>query len=155
MTEKNPVKRTVLHPTALRQNGADFIRTYHHITVPTSVTVEDVLSPRFWSHHTGLLNHGDLIDILSEDDSLDMQVRVIGKGVGMVFVRPLRVWKREDADEGEPEQDIPDGYAVSFAPKQKWRVILKDPDEIIFKDLPSKGVAIAKAVEHARQADAA
>lgn len=150
--------RSVLKPTALRQNGADYVRTYHHVVVPVETTIDDILRPGFWAHHVGTLNTGDLIDILSEDDGIDMQVRVTGKGIGMVHMRPLRIWSRDiGADDVDDEDvgDAPEGYAVTFAPKQKWRVATKEPAAIIFKDLPSKKAAIAKANEHAAQANAA
>lgn len=152
------MKKT-LATTALRSNGADFVRTYHHVEVGPDVTVEDILKPAFWAHHVSTLRAGDLIDILSEDGGIDMQVRVTGKGVGYVEVRPLRVWQRADkAAAAEPEavndDDVPAGYTVNFAPRQKFRVWLKEPSEMIAKDIPTRAEAIRIAVEHAAKANA-
>jgi hypothetical protein len=143
----------VLHPTALRANGADYLRTYHQVKVGPEITLEDILKPAFWAHHTNVLRPDDLIDILSTDGGLDMQVRVIGKGIGMVMVRPLRVWVREQEEAAdESEIDLPAGYIVNFAPKQGWRVMTSDPHMIISKDHKSREEATAIAVAHSRKA---
>lgn len=145
----------VLPSTALRANGADFLRTYHQISVDPDTTLDDILRPGFWAHHTNVLRVNDLIDVLSIDGGLDVQVRVTGKGVGMVNVRPLRVWVRqqEAAAANEPElTDVPAGYTVNFAPAQRWRVMTNEPHMIVSKDHLSKSDAIKAAVEHATKA---
>lgn len=145
----------VLPSTALRANGADFLRTYHQISVDPDTTLDDILRPGFWAHHTNVLRINDLIDILSIDGGLDVQVRVTGKGVGMVNVRPLRVWMRKEEAEasGEPElTEVPEGYTVSHAPTQRWRVMTNDPHMIVSKDHLSKSDAIKAAVAHAQKA---
>ncbi|RWL14883.1 MAG: hypothetical protein EOR57_31550 [Mesorhizobium sp.] len=147
----------VLHARALRNNGADYDRPYLQIKVDPETTLEDVLRPGFWAHHAQTLKVDSLIDILSEDGGMDVQVRVVGKGVGMVHVRPLRVWvRKEEADAaGEPELtdvDIPEGYTVSFAPTQRWRAMTNEPHMIISKNNMSKSDAIRAAIEHAQKA---
>lgn len=157
---KSPAK-PVLKQTAMRANGADFLRTYHQVKVGPEITVQDVLRPGFWAHHAGVLRADDLIDILSEDGGLDMQVRVVGKGIGMVMVRPLRIWQDEArtvdgaADEADSSLSAPDGYTINFAPKQRWRVMTNNPHEVISKDHPTKAAAVAAALAHSAQANAA
>lgn len=158
-----PAKKAlpVLRPTAMRGNGADYVRTYHHVVVPVETTKDDVLRPGFWAHHTAIMRPGDLIDVLSEDGGLDMQVRVVGKDIGMVHVRPLRIWEREaikpaPASKDETADDaVPDGYKVNFAPSQKWRVMTENPHQVIQINIASKAEAIAKAKEHAALAGVA
>lgn len=143
----------VLPATALRANGADYQRTYHQIKVTPDTTLEDILRPSFWAHHTKVLRPDDLIDILSQDGGLDVQVRVIGKGIGMVHVRPLRVWVRQQEEAAEESDlEVPDGYTVSFAPAQKWRVIINDPHMILSKDHKSRAEATAVAIAHSKKA---
>lgn len=147
----------VLHASALRANGADYQRTYHQIKVDHETTLEDILRPGFWAHHTNVLRVDDLIDILSADGGMDVQVRVIGKGIGMVNVRPLRVWLRqqEAAASDEPElTEVPEGYTVSFAPTQRWRAMTNDPHMIVSKDHKSRSDAIRAAIDHAQKAGA-
>lgn len=153
--------KPVLKATALRANGADYLRTYHQIKVGPEITVADILRPGFWAYHTNALRPDDLIDILSEDGGLDMQVRVTGKGIGMVNVRPIRIWEREDRMAVDPSEgadddlEAPEGYTVNFAPKQRWRVMTNNPQQMISKDHMSKAEAIAAALAHSAQANAA
>lgn len=157
----NSKSRAVLHPTALRANGADYLRTYHQISVAHDVTLEDVLRPGFYANHVDKLRVNDLIDILADDGGMDVQVRVTGKGTGMVQVRPLRVWLREDRasapvdpdETAASDDEVPEGYVVNFAPKQKWRVMTRDPHAIIHKDVASKAEAIDLAVKHSAMAN--
>jgi len=153
------MSKLVLAPTAMPHGGAaDYSRTYRQVTVTPETTIEDVLRPSFWANHVGVLQKNDLIDILSEDGGLDMQVRVTGKGIGMVHVRPIRVWSRDEvvarpAEQLATDDEVPAGYVVSFAPKQLWRVATKNPSEIVSKDHASKSDAIAAAFEHSRLAN--
>lgn len=135
---------------------ADFTRQHWHLTVSPDVTVEDVLRPDFWAHHVPKLNVPDLIDIVSSDLGLDVQLRVIGKGVGYVQMRPLRVYVREtdhavEADEvpNLTEADIPAGYVINHAPKTLWRVFTKDPQIEVSRQHISKQHAIQDAIRHA------
>jgi hypothetical protein len=148
----------VLAASAFRSGGnADYVRTYHHVTVPHDTTVDDILRPSFWAHHTGALKKNDLLDILSEDGGVDMQARVTDKGTGMVMLRPLRIWVRNEPKHVEnkddaPADDLPENYLVTFAPKQLWRVIIKDPHAIVSTNHLSKDAAIAAAFVHSRLA---
>lgn len=147
----------VLNARALRSNGAEYDRPYLQIKVDPETTLEDVLRPGFWAHHAQNIKVDSLIDILSEDGGMDVQVRVIGKGVGMVHVRPLRVWlrKEEAIASGDPElsdEDIPEGYTVNFAPTQRWRVMTNEPHMIISKGHMAKSDAIKAAIAHAHKA---
>ena len=142
--------------------NADYLRTYRHVVVPYDTTIEDIIRPGYWAHHSGTLRKGDILDILTEDDSLDVQVRVTGIGIGMVFMRLLRDDPRrlEKPAAKSPEDtsaatvdEVPEGYLVNFAPKHGHRVILKETGMIISKEHKSKADAIAAAFNHSRLAD--
>jgi hypothetical protein len=146
-----------LHATAMTR-AADYSRTYHHVVVPHDVTIEDLTRPGYWAHHTARLSKGDLVDVLSEDDGLDVQLRVTGKGTGYVEMRVIRAWQREQAaDEDEELGDVslspPDGYIVNHAPKTGWRVLTKEPHQEISRNHTSKLHAIQAAVAHAAKAN--
>ena len=152
------MSKLVLAPTAMPHGGAaDYSRTYRQVIVPAEASVDDIMRPGFWANHVALLQKNDLIDILSEDGGIDMQVRVTGKGIGMVHLRVIRAWVRESDVKTAPElvadAEVPENYVVSFAPRQLWRVATKNPSEIISKDHPSKSEAIAAAFTHARLAN--
>lgn len=144
-----------LHATAMTRS-ADYARTYHHVVVPHDVTLEDLKRPSYWAHHTERLRKGDLVDVLSEDDGLDVQLRVIDKGVGFVTMRVIRAWQRQAAkaeqDAASDALDVPDGYIVNHAPMTKWRVMTKEPHMEVSRNHPSKEAAIQAAVVHAAKA---
>ncbi len=152
-----------LPASAMRSNGADYLRTYHHVQVGPEVPLEDIMRPSFWAHHVNSIRVHDLIDVVASDGSLDCQFRVIGKGVGFVTLRPRLVWLREDRKDGKPADDvakddsdlpeIPEGYIVNHTPKTKWRVFTKDPQQETSRDHASKREAIEAAIAHNKQAN--
>lgn len=150
----------LLPSTALRSNGADFVRTYHHVSVDPDVTVEDLMTPGFWAHHANSLRVNDLVDVLAADGSLDCQLRVVGKGIGFVKMRPRMLWQSEErkprkpaepdsADEGDDLPELPEGYVVNFTPKTKWRVFTKEPHAEVSRDHATKRAAHDAALAHA------
>lgn len=160
-TEPAPATRVrpVLRSGAFRQNGADYVRTYHHIVVPVDHTVDDILRPGYWAHHPDKFRVFDLVDVLTEDGNIDMQLRVVRKSVGMVVMRPVRIWqadekpKTEPAPADEPDMEVPEGYEVNHVPAHKWRVMTKNPSQIVSKGHGSKNEAIRAAVAHFNQAN--
>lgn len=151
----------LLPSTALRSNGADFVRTYHHVTVDPEVSIEDLMRPGFWAHHTNSVRVNDLVDVLAADGSLDCQFRVVGMGIGFIKLRPRIVWQSEDRkaekptaaakndDADTPLPDLPDGYVVNHTPKTKWRVFTKEPHAEVSRDHASKRAAYEAAIAHA------
>lgn len=155
-------KSKVLGPTELNSNGGDFHRTYHHLVVDPSVTVDDVMVPKFWAHHVANLKINDLIDIVAADDSWDVQLRVVEKGIGYVKMRPRMVWMREETNARTPDQpanepDMPEGYKVTFSPNKQvlWQATTIDPHAVVSKGHKSRVEAINAAIAHARKALAA
>lgn len=150
----------VLSSTAMSRS-ADFARTYHHVVVPHDVTIEDILRPGFWAHHTARLNKHDIVDVITEDGGIDVQLRVTGKAIGLVEMRPLRIWLRDEpATEAEDEDapaplGVPEGYVVNHAPKTGWRVLTKEPPAEISRNHATKLDAINAAIEHAAKANGA
>lgn len=148
-----------LPATALGSRSADFNRTVYHLDTDPSIGIEDLLRPNFWAHHASNLRRGDLIDILAADGSYDVTLRVTATSIGMVNVRPLRVWVR-DAPVEAPKQDeveetpAPEGYKVNFAPKTLWRVMTDEPVMEISRGHQSKAAAIRAAIDHAAKANA-
>lgn len=145
-----------LPATALRSNGADYLRTYHHVAVDPTITMDDIMRPSFWAHHAQNLKAGDLIDVVS--DTLDVQLRVIEKGIGFVRMRPRLAWVSKEATaakEDAPMPDVPAGYSVKRGPGGRWRVFTDDPLMEIASGLVTEREAIKVAVDHASKAVAA
>jgi len=141
---------------------AEFSRSYRHIDVDNDVTLDDLLTPGFWAHHANTLQEKDLLDVLSFDMDLDVQLRVVETGVGFVVMRVCAVRHNrsgdadatiEEADEEEGElPEIPKGYKVGFSPgSKKWYVQtnLVKPAQTISTDHLTKRDAILDAVAHA------
>lgn len=145
-----------LPATALGSRSADYNRTVYHLDTDPSITIEDLLRPNFWAHHASNLKRGDLVDVLAADGAYDVTLRVTGAAVGMVTMRPLRIWTREEQvavpKQEEPEIPVPDGYKVSFAPKTLWRVMTEEPVMEISRDHKSKAEATRAAIAHAAKA---
>lgn len=146
-----------LPATALRSNGADYLRTYHHLAVGLDVGLDDILRPGFWLHHSNTLRVHDLIDVVS--DSMDVQLRVVEKGIGWVKMRPRYAWVAETiAAAGEKQADIPEvpeGYEVKRGPGGRFRVFQKDPLlEISTKTFVSEYDAVMAARVHFNAANA-
>lgn len=156
---------------ALSSRAADFVRTFHHIVAPQGVRLSDLIRPSFWSHHTARLAVGDLVDVVAEDGSYDVTLRVIGKGtLGGAVMRPIRVFTLGEAPmieaapvgesrvplPGEQPRNIPNphevddvpGFKINHAPKTGWRVIRRADGIELVRKLISKDAAIAWAREH-------
>ena len=119
-----------LPATALGRNGADYKRSYHHVKVDADVSLDDLLGPGFWVHYAQMLQVDDLIDIVS--DVLDVQLRVVEKGVGFVKMRPRLLWAKdgigsEASAPAEPLPELPAGYEIKRGPGGRFRVFQKDP----------------------------
>lgn len=146
-------------PATAMTRSADFARTYHHVVVDPLATLTDILRPSFWAHHTQRLRANDMIDVLSSDGGLDISLRVVSVGIGMVEIRPLRIWVRDEAkpatnDELVEIPDVPDGYKVNHAPKTGWRVLTEDPALEISRNHKSRLEATMAAIAHAAKANA-
>lgn len=144
-----------LPATAMRSNGADYTRAYHHVSVDSTVSVADILRPNFWAHHYSTLRPGDLVDVLSP--LFDVQLRVVEKGIGFVKMRPRIVWTIEEApaetvDVQADLPSVPDGYDVKRGPRGLWRVFTREPHLEIKGGILTEREAIQIAAEHAAKA---
>lgn len=143
-------------PASVRPEDAPYRRAHYFVAIPHGLTLDDVRKPIFWAHHAANMALNAIVEIVAEDGTFDAEFRIIGKGVGLIELRPLRVWQAEKAQAkpmpvGE-KKDVPEGYLVNFAPAHKWRVSTKDPHLIVSKDHPSEAAAIEAAIAHAAKA---
>lgn len=149
----------VLNVNAM-QRPADYERSYYHLSVPNDVRVGDLLRPGYWAHHAGKLKAGDLIDVLSADLALDLQLRVIEAETGLVTMRLRFVSAaREDDelpddDEAEPLLEAPLGYKVGFTEADHYYVISRmvKPPMTISTGHETHNDAVRAAIEHAAKA---
>ncbi|MGI8390541.1 hypothetical protein [Brucella anthropi] len=145
-----------LLPATAMTRSADYKRTYHHVDVDPTVSLSDILTPKFWAHHVARVQVNDIVDVVATDGSLDVQLRAVDKGVGFVSFRVLRQWLREDKQEEIAEEielpDLPEGYVVNHAPKTGWRVFTTEPHLEVSRGHKSKYAAHVAATEHAKKA---
>lgn len=149
-------------PATAMSRSADFARTYHHVVVDPSATLEDILRPSFWAHHTSRIRAHDMIDVLTADGGIDVSLRAMNVAIGMVEMRALRVWVRDDVkeagnDAGEVSEEmppVPEGYKVNHAPKTGWRVLMEDPAMELSRNHRSRREATLAAIAHAAKANA-
>lgn len=145
----------ILPSTSFGTRTADYCRSHWHVVVTPDITLDDILRPGFWAHHVGSLNPMDLVDVVSQDMTLDVTLRVTGKGIGFVDMRPVRVYASEatQAGDDEPEIDltVPEGYIVNHAPKTGWRVLTKDPHLEVSRNHKTRMEATLAAIEHSRR----
>lgn len=148
---------TKLLPAHTRVDNADFSRTYRHVVVPQGTALDDILRPGFWAHHATRLNVDDIIDIVSEDRALDVQVRV--RSIGPAMAEMAFRYGRADAPATvakieEEAAEAPEGYKVSFAPRHGWRVLMDGFAEPITKNHASKMEAVNSARAHYQKSNA-
>jgi hypothetical protein len=145
-----------------------------HCLVPDDTLVEDVLKPVYWVHVMSKLKPGALVDLLTRDGTLDMQVRVLAIQNGNVIVRPRIIVQAEGRDkrvkamqleqaqqlgrdgfelQAEIRAVTPDGYKVGFNPgKKNWYVQLKADGSKLYADIMSRDKALELAIAHAKAA---
>ena len=157
----------VLRPNTLN-NSADYDRQMWFTTVPNNVPLANILKPGFWINHARKFKPLAKIEVVSEDGTLDVELRVTAIKDGLVFVNPLRVTENAEArahltrraeaveNANETAADLPEElkatYKVGFAPKSGFYVQHRITTEFLFKNIPMKADAVAKAIEHAKAA---
>jgi hypothetical protein len=148
--------------------SADHQRSYFHVEVPNDTLVEDVLKPAFYVNVSGQCRKGTLIDLVSQDGLLDVQVRVDKVFEGIVKVHPRMIYEDKAARKAvldafaadanpastEVQEPAPDGYKVGYNPGRKlFYVQLKANGKKVREDFQTRAQAIAHAKEHAKLLD--
>lgn len=113
-----------LKPTAM--DHSNFVRIHMSANVPPGTTLTDVLEPTYWANHAHRLKRGAIIDILSEDGSLDCELRVLEIGPTFAKVRLLRNTPPEEVAVTPSAAPTPPGedVEVNYGGKQdRWRVV--------------------------------
>lgn len=113
--------------TPLKASNLDhshYVRLSMTASVPAGTTLEEVLTPGYWANHAYRLKRGAIIEILSEDNLLDCELRVLETGPTYAKVRLLRNYVAE-AEAAKPKTSTPEeDIEVNYGGKQdRWRVI--------------------------------
>lgn len=168
--DPKPKRAPVLGANALQR--ADIVRGNFIAIVPSDTTFEQVMTPAYWANHVAALGMAAgarpfaRIEVIREDGTMDLELRVLGVKPGMVRVNCLRKWINNEnltgkADESDktPAADLslPDGYKWAFVPQggNKGHLVRLPTGEILVQGLPSKAVAAKAARDHYAEANAA
>lgn len=141
-----------------RVDAAEFIREYRHVEVDPGTTLDDLLRPGFWVHHAERIGVNDILDVVASDGSLDVQLRVVKKDKGLLFMRPRFGYQRDDivpaaaAEEAAEGPAVPDNYVVDHTPKTRWRARMRNPAIEVSRGHMTRSEAVQAAITHAAQA---
>lgn len=133
-----------------------------HVVVPNDTPLEDLLKPAFWVNCAGRCTPHAIIDVMTNDGTLDVQLRVVKISNGIMTVRPRFIWEDKEARAhlaaraeviaaaDDPERKAPDGYKVGFNPGKKlFYVQLKATGMKVKEDFTTRIEAIIFAEQHA------
>jgi hypothetical protein len=165
---------SALDPKNFNQS-ADYARDYWHCEVPNDTLLEDVLKSSFWVHVLSRLKPHALVDVMTFDGLLDIQLRVSKIANGIVVMRPRMVFEdkasrapilaaaasaltdtRPIAEQMEEIRDqVPAGYKVGWNPgKKNYYVQIKAGGLKVAENIATRAEALAFAIKHAAVADA-
>lgn len=94
-----------------------------HMTArpPAGTPLEDVMDPSFWACHTHRLKPGTIVEVLSQDNVLDCELRVLEVGPTFAKVRLLRNYAPGAAPE---KREAPTDIEVGYGGKNdRWRIV--------------------------------
>lgn len=149
--------------------GAEYKRQSWHVVVPNDTLLTDILKPAFWVNVAPSCKPHALIDVMTPDGTLDVQLRVVKIVAGVMVVRPRFIWEDKEArahlyskqgaasvdDAGVvSEQPVPAGYKVGWNPGKKLHYVqLKATGVKLKEDFATRPEAIGYAIAHAKMLD--
>lgn len=128
---------------------ADFEFARFGVRVPAGTTLKQILAPEYFRNHAQRLKPGTRIEVVSDDNSLDADLRVLRVTNTSVSCYPLRV--HEEAQKGAKTNDkkgkpevLSNGVTVEWGgPNHKHRIM--HAGEIVQHGFAQKGEAVAAA----------
>lgn len=166
-TDKKPARILPLGANALR--SAPHERAHFFAVVPSETTFDQVMTPGFWGNHVPALSGGAtrrpwaLVEVVREDGTMDLLLRVIQVKPGMVIMRAIFKYVSDEnigkpakgaPQPGDDDLVFPDGYKGAHVPRGEvtgWMVRLPN-GEVLVKGQPSKKAAVEYAKKHAAEA---
>lgn len=138
-------------PWDLKQKHSALLEFVH--IVPPGVTLETALSSSYWRNAWKVLEGKkySTIDLLADDGSFDVTVRILDATATSMEFRVVREWEPKRAPGRKP--NVPNGYTVEHLPDQGWRAVAPDGTVLIEKKA-SEDDALKAALNHARKASA-
>lgn len=151
-----------------RFQPADFTIQRFAAIVPAETTLEDVLHPEYFANHIDRMKSGMEITVLSEDNSLDLLLRVLSVTKTTASVRVLADYSKADETnarkpaskaEKADEPNGNEGGKLSLdalkvghgGPHHKWRFI--HGDKVVEHGFASEADARAAAEAYVKKAN--
>jgi hypothetical protein len=179
MIDSSPAPAAALatqkRPPSLKPNGlkrADLERGNFIAIVPSDTRFEDVMRPNFWQHVIPSLSGGPTprpfcrVEVVREDGTMDLELRVISTGPGMAVMRCLRRFEDNrdldighapaGADEVVSDLVMPEGYKWGYIPRGEnmGHLVRLPTGDVLAQKLTSKRAAIERAIAHFQMASA-
>lgn len=131
-----------------RVRPVEYTSSYFDAVLPPDHTLEDILTPRYWSHTAIKFNPGDIINIRYDDGSHYGRFYVVDCSRVHVSLHKLE-WVELGATEVLQSEEY----------KYKWRgplhkhcVIRVSDDQVVAEQLPTKAAALEWMVKQKRAA---
>lgn len=123
------VKAPALSPNLLKL--AEYERNVFVIAIPPGVPLKSVLRPDFWTHVAKQLKPYARIECRAQDNKwiADLMVASVGNQMATMWLLNYVDLEAQGKDD-EPVAE----YTVSFAPRQRWRVIRTSDNTVVHKD---------------------
>lgn len=159
LVNKRPPRIRSLDPVRLRR--ADLERPHHVAIVPSDTTFDEVMTPAYWQHHVATLSSRPFgrIEVVREDGTMDLDLRVVKASAGMVLMRCLRKFVDDsnlskaaapEAENAEPMPDLPDGYKWAHVPNgaNRGHMVRLPNGEVLVQGKATKREAVLAAIAH-------
>lgn len=104
-----------------RFQQADYSIGRYAARPPSGTTLEDVLHPEYFQNELNVLKAGYLINVLSDDFTLDCDLRVLTVTKTTAKVRVLRLHREEEAI--QTAADVSEATVSWGGPNHKWRFL--------------------------------
>lgn len=133
---------------ATAMDHSHYVRIHMTAKVPEGTTLEDVTTPGYWANHSFRLKPGAVIEVISDDNKLDCDLRVLETGPTFVKVRVLRHYVEATKKANPLPAEVADEVKHEYGNKtERWRVVHKG--EVIKSGFGTEAEA-AKAAEEYR-----
>lgn len=146
MTE---VKAPPLNPKLLKL--AEYERTVFYVTIPPGISLNSVLMPEYWGHVATqfVSKENARIECRAQDNAwyAELMIRRVGEQAASMWVLN---YVDLNAQVSQPKPSEDEQYTVSFAPKQRWRVVRKSDGMVVHKDEASEADARAWLMANAQ-----
>lgn len=127
------VKAPPLSPRLLKL--AEYERAQFCVTIPPDVTLDSVLAPEFWGHVADRFAGKEYskVECRAQDNKwyAELMVKRVEKQAVSMWVL---AYTDLDAQAIRPKSEAGEEYVVSFAPKQRWRVVRRSDGAVVHKD---------------------